>query len=240
MTDIAMPEGEGTFVGRVWRPDRAGPAVVTLRDGRLIDITNRDFPTVRDLLERGDAADAVAKADGEDLGRLDEFAARSVEPDDPHETPRLLAPCDLQAVKASGVTFARSMVERVIEEEAAGDPDLAKSIRERITGIIGDSLRNLRPGSEDAQRIKALFVEEGIWSQYLEVGIGPDAEVFTKCQPMASVGWGASVGLHPISAWNNPEPEIALAVDSAGRIRGATIGNDVNLHPSVRRQLLAR
>jgi fumarylacetoacetate (FAA) hydrolase family protein len=142
---------------------------------------------------------------------------------------RLLAPCDLQAVKACGVTFARSMVERVIEERAAGDPTRAREIRERVAAIIGDSLRSLVPGSADATKVKAALIEEGLWSQYLEVGIGPDAEVFSKAQPMSSVGWGASVGLHPISRWNNPEPEVVLAVDSKGRVKGATLGNDVNL-----------
>ncbi|MBN9069015.1 MAG: fumarylacetoacetate hydrolase family protein, partial [Rhizobiales bacterium] len=124
---------------------------------------------------------------------------------------------------------ARSMIERVIEERAAGDPARAQEIRKRVGAIIGDSLRNLVPGSEEASRVKAALIEEGLWSQYLDVGIGPDAEVFSKAQPMSSVGWGASVGLHPISNWNNPEPEIVLAVDSKGRVKGATLGNDVNL-----------
>ena len=141
----------------------------------------------------------------------------------------LLAPCDLQAVKACGVTFARSMIERVIEEKAAGNPALAETMRARVTGIIGDSLRDLKAGSPEAAKVKAALIEVGVWSQYLEVGIGPDAEVFSKAQVLASVGWGASVGLHPISKWNNPEPEIVLAVDSQGRVKGAALGNDVNL-----------
>ena len=142
---------------------------------------------------------------------------------------RLLSPADLQAIKASGVTFAASMVERVIEEQAAGNPDLAAGIRARIGEAIGANLRGIVPGSDRAAEVARILKAEGLWSQYLEVGIGPDAEIFTKCQPMASVGWGADVGLHPISRWNNPEPEIVLAVDSRGRIRGATLGNDVNL-----------
>jgi fumarylacetoacetate (FAA) hydrolase family protein len=140
-----------------------------------------------------------------------------------------LAPCDLQPVKACGVTFARSMVERVIEERAAGDPARAEQVRARIGAAIGDSLRNIRPGSDEAARAKAALVAEGLWSQYLEVGIGPDAEVFSKAQALAAVGPGAEIGLHPVSRWNNPEPEVVLAVSSRGRIVGATLGNDVNL-----------
>jgi fumarylacetoacetate (FAA) hydrolase family protein len=224
-----LPEEEGgCLVGRVWRADLGGPAVVAVRDGRLFDITSRTVATMRDLLEADDPAELVRAARGEDIGALADVASASIEPKG-EGSMRLLAPCDLQAVKACGVTFARSMVERVIEERAAGDPTRAREIRERVAAIIGDSLRSLVPGSADATKVKAALIEEGLWSQYLEVGIGPDAEVFSKAQPMSSVGWGASVGLHPISRWNNPEPEIVLAVDSKGRVKGATLGNDVNL-----------
>ncbi|MGN6549112.1 MAG: fumarylacetoacetate hydrolase family protein [Pararhizobium sp.] len=219
----------GCFVGRVWRDAVSGPSLVTLRDGRLVDITCREFPTMRDLMEHDDPAALVANAKGEDLGPLDAIADASIEPAAATKAIHLLAPSDLQAVKACGVTFARSMLERVIEEKAAGNPSLAQTIRERVTAIIGNSLRDLKAGSAEAEKVKAALIEEGVWSQYLEVGIGPDAEVFSKAQPMSSVGWGASVGLHPISRWNNPEPEIVLAVDSRGRIKGATLGNDVNL-----------
>ncbi len=155
--------------------------------------------------------------------------------------PRLLAPCDLQAIKAAGVTFVASTLERVIEEQARGDASRAEAIRARLQGILGDDLATVRPGSAEAARIKQLLVEQGAWSQYLEVGIGPDAEIFTKTQPMAAVGHGALIGVHPKSTWNNPEPEIVLAVDSRGRIRGATLGNDVNLRDfEGRSALLAR
>ena len=216
----------GTWVGRVWRAG-VGPCVVTLRGGRVVDITHRAAPTLRDVLEQRDPAVYVAAAPGEDIGPLQPMLDASVEaaPD----TTRLLAPCDLQAVKACGVTFAGSMIERVIEERAGGDPARAAAVRTRIARVIGDSLRDLVPGSDQAAVVKTLLQAEGLWSQYLEVGIGPDAEVFTKAQPMAAVGYGASVGLHPVSRWNNPEPEVVLAVDSHGRIRGATLGNDVNL-----------
>lgn len=222
---IDLPH-DGLFVGRVWRAG-LGPAVVTLRAGRVIDITSRAAPTLRDLLEINDLPGFVAAQTGEDIGGLDEIAAMSTEAGSTQT--RLLAPCDLQAVKACGVTFAGSMVERVIEERAAGDASRAEAIRARVASAIGDSLRGLVPGSEKAAEVKRVLLAEGLWSQYLEVGIGPDAEVFTKAQPMAAVGWGASVGLHPVSSWNNPEPEVVLAVDSTGRIVGATLGNDVNL-----------
>ncbi|MEK1933654.1 MAG: fumarylacetoacetate hydrolase family protein [Pararhizobium sp.] len=219
----------GTFVGRLWRPDVAGPSLVVLRGGDLYDITSKEVPTMRDLLERDDPVAFLLQQEGEHLASLEAVMGNSVEAAGDLSAMHLLAPCDLQAVKACGVTFARSMLERVIEEKAAGNPALAETMRERVTAIIGDSLRDLKAGSPEAAKVKAALIEEGVWSQYLEVGIGPDAEVFSKAQVLASVGWGASVGLHPISQWNNPEPEIVLAVDSQGRVRGATLGNDVNL-----------
>ena len=222
-TTFLLPE-DGILLGRIWRPG-IGPAVVTLRGGEVYDITCGEAPTVSALLEHDDPVGLIATQPGVPLGPVDAFLTAT----DDADALRLLAPCDLQAVKASGVTFAASMVERVIEEQAAGDPDKAEAIRARIGSTIGASLRGIIPGSDQAAKVKDLLLAEGLWSQYLEVGIGPDAEIFTKCQPMAAVGWGARVGLHPISRWNNPEPEIVLAVDSRGRIRGATLGNDVNL-----------
>ncbi|MDU8941825.1 fumarylacetoacetate hydrolase family protein [Ovoidimarina sediminis] len=214
------PTPEATFAGRVWR-EGIGPALVTLRGDTLVDITSRDLPTMRDLLERPDVPAVLRAAPGEEIGTLDDLThGRGL---------RCLAPCDLQAVKAAGVTFAESMVERVIEEQAAGDPDRAAEIRRTIAARIGDSLSGIVPGSDASEEVRRVLQSEGLWSQYLEVGIGPDAEVFTKGQPLSAVGWGAEVGLHPRSAWNNPEPEIVLAVNSAGEIKGATLGNDVNL-----------
>ncbi|MDC9812269.1 fumarylacetoacetate hydrolase family protein [Rhizobium binxianense] len=218
----------GLFVGRVWNPGVAGPSVVTLREGVLVDIASREAPTLSALLERQDPAGFVRAASGKVIGSLEEIAANSTgTPDEAH--PYLLAPADLQAVKACGVTFAQSMIERVIEEKAAGNPERAASIRERVSTLIGGSLTNLKAGSPEAAKVKQALIDEGMWSQYLEVGIGPDAEVFTKAPVLSSVGWGADVGLHPISTWNNPEPEIVLAVNSRGEIKGATLGNDVNL-----------
>ncbi len=222
-SDIGMFEA-GTFVGRVWDTASNGPSVVVIRDGTAYDVTSKDAPTVSALLEMDDPVEFLGKQVGKavaSVGSLLEGAAGSGH--------ALLAPIDLQAVKACGVTFARSMLERVIEERAAGNPDLANSIRSRITSIIGDSLRNLKAGSPEAAKVKAALIEDGVWSQYLEVGIGPDAEVFSKAQVLSSVGHGADVGLHPISNWNNPEPEIVLVVDSKGQVKGATLGNDVNL-----------
>jgi fumarylacetoacetate (FAA) hydrolase family protein len=215
---LGLP-GTGCFVGRVWR-EGVGPAVVTLRGGRVVDVTTKAAPTMRDLLEMADPVGFVGSVAGEDIGSVGDLETGAL---------RMLAPCDLQAVKACGVTFARSMVERVIEERAAGDPGRAEAIRARVGAVIGESLRNLKPGSAEAAEVKRLLQAEGLWSQYLEVGIGPDAEVFTKAQAMSAVGYGAMVGLHPISKWNNPEPEVVLAVASTGRIVGVALGNDVNL-----------
>lgn len=227
MTLTDLIEETGLYAGRVWRPG-IGPAVVTLRKGRVIDVICREVPTLRDLLEHADAADWLRAAQGSDIGSIAEIeeASRCAQGAD---ALRLLAPSDLQAIKACGVTFARSMIERVIEERAAGDPARAEEIRAKVSQVIGDSLRDLVPGSEEAARVKSLLQAEDLWSQYLEVGIGPDAEVFTKAQPLSAVGHGADVGLHPVSQWNNPEPEIVLACNSQAQIMGAALGNDVNL-----------
>jgi fumarylacetoacetate (FAA) hydrolase family protein len=142
---------------------------------------------------------------------------------------RILAPVDLQAVKAAGVTFAISAIERVIEERARGDFRLAAEIRDKLEQRIGGAIRSVVPGSDAAARLKDALIEDGLWSQYLEVAIGPDAEIFTKTAPLASVGSGAKIGVRSDSSWNNPEPEVVLLVNSRGEIRGATLGNDVNL-----------
>lgn len=217
---------DATLIGRIWDPKAGGPSVVTVRKGRVIDITAPLAPLVRDICEMEDPARHVQSAPGRDLGPIDAIMAAPV---GDLSVPHMLAPCDLQAVKACGVTFAGSMVERVIEERANGDPARAEAIRARVGAAIGDSLRNIRPGSPEAMAVKAALIAEGLWSQYLEVGIGPDAEVFSKAQVLSSVGHGAQIGLHPVSKWNNPEPEIVLTVSSRGRIVGATLGNDVNL-----------
>jgi fumarylacetoacetate (FAA) hydrolase family protein len=218
----------GVFVGRVWIPD-TGPVLVTLRHGEVLDITSRDVPTMRDLLELDDPAAYVAESTGEAVGSLADLEDDSLRAESDPSHRHFLAPNDLQSVKAAGVTFAKSMVERVIEERAAGDPQAAEAIRDRVGDLIGDSLSSITPGSEQAEQVKKALLSEGLWSQYLEVGIGPDAEVFSKAQVLSAVGWGAPVGLHPKSVWNNPEPEVVLAVNSVGVIQGATIGNDVNL-----------
>ena len=226
MTFLTEAEHAGTWLGRVWSPEAGGPCVVTLRDGEVIDITSKSTPMVRDICEMDDAARYVQTAEGTSMGPLEQIATATV---GDRAQIHFLAPCDLQAVKACGVTFAGSMVERVIEERAKGDPQRAEDIRARIGGAIGDSLRNIKAGSPEAQKVKAALIEEGLWSQYLEVGIGPDAEVFSKAQVLSAVGYAADVGLHPVSTWNNPEPEVVLAVSSTGQIVGATLGNDVNL-----------
>lgn len=220
----------GTLVGRAWRPgEGGGPCVVALRGDHVVDVTAR-FPTMSGLLESQHPVQHVRDAvEGERLGRVEELLANS-DPDARDQTrPWFLAPCDLQALKACGVTFAASLLERVIEEHANGDPARAEAARRAITEAIGDEIGHVKPGSGAALRLKHVLMDEGMWSQYLEVGIGPDAEVFTKAQPMSAVGVGAEVGIHPSSDWNNPEPEIVLAVNSQGHVVGATLGNDVNL-----------
>src|SRR5580692_8181391 len=218
----------GCLVGRVWRPDVQGPCVVVVRDGALLDVSET-FPTMRDLCEAQKAAASIAALSGEPVGTLDELL-RNSPPDqrDPRK-PWLLAPIDLQAIKAAGVTFAVSLLERVIEEQAHGNPQASSSIRNEIISSVGQALDKLKPGSRQAASLKELLLKKGLWSQYLEVGIGPDAELFTKAQPMSAVGYGHDAGFHPMSSWNNPEPEVVLVVSSAGEIIGASLGNDVNL-----------
>jgi fumarylacetoacetate (FAA) hydrolase family protein len=216
------------LAGRVWRPDVKGPSVVMIRGEDVIDITS-SFPTMTELCEQPDPAAAARAAKGDAIGSLAAILANSVSGRRDSSKPWLLAPIDLAAIKAAGVTFAISMLERVIEEKARGNPSAAASIREEIVRLIGDDFSRLKPGSPEAMRLKQVLIEQGSWSQYLEVGIGPDAEIFTKAQPMSAVGTGADAGLHPSSSWNNPEPEAVMVVASDGRIVGATLGNDVNL-----------
>ncbi len=216
-----------TLVGRLFDPGAGGPCLVQLRGDRLVDVSAAAGPTMADLLERHDPAAAVRDAPDGASWAVAEVIADSLarRTDRPH----LLAPCDLQAVKACGVTFARSMLERVIEERAKGDPAQARAIRGEVDQAVGGALASVQAGSPEAARVKQVLIERGYWSQYLEVGIGPDAEVFTKAPVLSSVGLGSEVGVLRASSWNNPEPEAVLAVNSRGEVRGAALGNDVNL-----------
>ncbi|MGN6234436.1 MAG: fumarylacetoacetate hydrolase family protein [Trinickia sp.] len=224
------------LVGRVWRGAPIdGPSVVVVRHGEVFDIT-ASAPTTSDLFDRSDVAAFARSAPGESLGSVHELlrasagaGVRGAAQPQSDAAFRLLAPCDVQAIKACGVTFAVSLLERVIEEQAGGDPGRAAEIRDSLHTLIGTDLAKIQPGSAAAMRLKDELKRRGAWSQYMEVGIGEDAEVFTKSQPMSAVGFGAEVGLYPTSAWNNPEPEIVLAVNAGGQIVGATLGNDVNL-----------
>ena len=220
-----------TLLGRLWVPG-VGPTLVTLTGDDLHDLSTV-AATSSQLLELDDPVFAVQSAlrDGQ-APRIASYEAALANSDESLRDGTqawLMAPCDLQPVKASGVTFIASLLERVIEEQARGDASRADAIRRSLTGILGDNLAGIVPGSPQAAQVKELLIAQGAWSQYLEVGIGPDAEIFTKAPPMAAVGTGADVGLHPGSSWNNPEPEVVLAIDSHGRVRGATLGNDVNL-----------
>jgi fumarylacetoacetate (FAA) hydrolase family protein len=218
----------GALAARVWRPDVQGPSVCAIRADGVFDIS-ATYATMRDLCETADPAAALRSATGEWLCALGDLLANSAEATRDADRSWLLAPIDLHAVKAAGVTFPLSMIERVIEEKARGDAAAADGVRAEINALVGGDLRRLKPGSTEAMALKDALIRAGAWSQYLEVGIGPDAEVFTKAPPMAAVGTGADAGLHPISTWNNPEPEVVLVVRSDGAITGATLGNDVNL-----------
>ncbi len=219
----------GTLVGRAWRAGaQAGPSVVVLRPEGVFDLSTH-FPTMSTLLEADEPAHGVRSVIGEHLCSVDALLDNSKAEDRDDAVPWLLAPCDLQVVKAAGVTFAASMIERVIEEQAGGDASRAQGLRSEVTALLGDRLCDIRPGSAQAQALKQLLQQKKLWSQYLEVGIGPDAEVFTKSPVLASVGHGQEIGIRADSNWNNPEPEVVLAVNSRGSIVGAALGNDVNL-----------
>ena len=220
----------GTLVGRAWVPSGtvAGPSPVAIRKDGVYDLS-QSVATMSDLLDARDPVKEVRAAGGRFIGTAEDLARNSVAGQTDRSKPWFLAPCDLQVIKAAGVTFAASLIERVIEEQARGDAAQAVAVRERVTEVIGDDLRSVKPGSPQATLLKAVLIEHELWSQYLEVGIGPDAEVFTKAPVLSSVGAGAEIGIHPQSVWNNPEPEIVLAVNSRGETVGATLGNDVNL-----------
>jgi fumarylacetoacetate (FAA) hydrolase family protein len=227
--DLLPEDGtRGTLVGRVWLPQANGPAVVAVRGDGVFDVTAK-FPTVSALCEEDNPAMALAATKGERIGDLEAIVANTAPDQRDPKKPWLLAPVDLQTLKAAGVTFAISMLERVIEERAKGNPASAEAIRQEVTRLIGDDLSKLKPGSDQAMHLKQVLMDQNAWSQYLEVGIGPDAEVFTKAPTLSSVGTGMDAGLHPKSTWNNPEPELVLFVSSRGKIVGGALGNDVNL-----------
>ncbi|MDQ8185515.1 fumarylacetoacetate hydrolase family protein [Pelagicoccus sp. SDUM812002] len=230
---------EGTWVGRIWLPAAfasngiAGPRVVTALAGKVFELGDR-FNTFADLINNPDPVGQIRQHSSREICSIEELQSNSIFTNRAERLaeeglPCLLSPNDILATKACGVTFIKSLLERVIEEKAKGDPQIAAQVRQVILNTLGNDLSKVKPGSDETVALKAKLIEEGIWSQYLEVGIGPDAEVFTKAQPMSSVGYGVQIGIHPESKWNNPEPEIVLAVSNTGKIVGATLGNDVNL-----------
>jgi fumarylacetoacetate (FAA) hydrolase family protein len=218
---------QAVLVGRIW-VDGTGPVLVQVKADGIYSLEHI-AATASQLLEEANPAALVRAQPGPRLADTAAVLANSAEEARNPALPWFLAPNDLQAIKASGVTFVASMLERVIEEQARGDAGKAESVRKAVVAVIGDNLRSLVPGSKEAMALKEVLLQQGVWSQYLEVGIGPDAEIFTKSPVLSAVGIGAEVGIHPGSVWNNPEPEIVLAVNSRGEVQGAALGNDVNL-----------
>ena len=215
------------LIGRIWLPG-TGPVLVRMQPDGVYDLSALAL-TCSELLELPDTAQRVRALAAPRLADTATVLAAS-HPDHANDHAlRLLAPLDLQAVKAAGVTFVASMLERVIEERARGDATQAEAARQAVVAVMGEDLSQVKPGSPQAAHLKSVLLAQGMWSPYLEVGIGPDAEIFTKAPCLSAVGWGSEVGIHPQSEWNNPEPEIVLAVNSRGETVGASLGNDVNL-----------
>ncbi len=231
LTQLPQDAQQALLIGRLWVPG-VGPFVVAVTPQDVLDLSGL-ATTCSALLELPGVAAQVraclVSGQAKRLANTAQALANSDETQRRADQPWFMAPCDLQAVKAAGVTFVASMLERVIEEQARGDASRAEAVRQAVVAVIGDNLRSVVPGSPESAKLKEVLLAQGMWSQYLEVGIGPDAEIFTKAQPMSAVGSGSQVGIHPGSQWNNPEPEIVLAANSRGEVVGATLGNDVNL-----------
>ena len=68
-----MNYAEGCFVGRIWDHTKGGPCLVKIKDGFVFDITSKEIPTMRDLLELKNVQEYLDRYVGEKVISIKEL-----------------------------------------------------------------------------------------------------------------------------------------------------------------------